>query len=91
MQVLLWWLTPAPAGVGLEHAIDEAQSQNRCTQATDLPVGFADRGTTLRTLQVLAQRSDVILLGIPFADGLMDGPEIQEAFRYRCRRRFSHE
>ena len=43
--------------------------------------GFPDKGTSLRISQALLQHCDLLELGIPFSDPVMDGPVIQESSR----------
>jgi tryptophan synthase alpha chain len=43
--------------------------------------GFPDKGTSLRIAQALLQHCDLLELGIPFSDPVMDGPVIQESSR----------
>jgi tryptophan synthase alpha chain len=43
--------------------------------------GFPDKETSLRIAQALLQHCDLLELGIPFSDPVMDGPVIQESSR----------
>jgi len=43
--------------------------------------GFPDKETSLRIAQSLLQHCDLLELGIPFSDPVMDGPVIQESSR----------
>ncbi|MET8855525.1 tryptophan synthase subunit alpha [Streptomyces sp. NPDC004579] len=78
---LPWWLPSGPAGESLTRAIEAARAQDRSALATYLPVGFPDRLTNLDAFHLLAQSADVIELGIPHAEGVLDGPVIREASR----------
>ncbi|MFG2437895.1 tryptophan synthase subunit alpha [Streptomyces sp. NPDC048508] len=78
---LPWWPSTAPAGAGLERAIEAAQAQDRCALATFLPVCYPDRIAGMDALHLLAQSADVVELGVPYAGGVLDGPLIQEASR----------
>ncbi|HWU11001.1 MAG TPA: tryptophan synthase subunit alpha [Streptomyces sp.] len=44
-----------------------------------LPAGYPDRATSLDLLHQLALASDVVEVGWPYTDPMMDGPVIQEA------------
>ncbi|MFE9769486.1 tryptophan synthase subunit alpha [Streptomyces sp. NPDC005808] len=76
------WAGPAwHAGARLHQVIDRARAQDRCALAAYLPVGYPDQITGMDALHLLAQSADVIELGIPHPDGMMDGPVIQQASR----------
>ncbi|MFD5814778.1 tryptophan synthase subunit alpha [Streptomyces sp. NPDC127038] len=61
--------------------MEAAQAQNRCALATYLPICYPSRLTGMDALHLLAQDADVVELGVPYAGGVLDGPDIQEASR----------
>ncbi|MCX4580992.1 tryptophan synthase subunit alpha [Streptomyces sp. NBC_01571] len=63
----------------LHQVITAAQAQDRCALGMYLPVGYPNRVAGMDALHLLAQSADVIELGIPYADGVLDGPVIQQA------------
>lgn len=69
------------AGSRLHQVITAAQAQDRCALGTYLPVGYPNRLIGMDALHLLAQSADVIELGVPYADGLLDGPVVQQASR----------
>ncbi|MFI6341094.1 tryptophan synthase subunit alpha [Streptomyces sp. NPDC050535] len=74
------WAGPAcHAGARLHQVINRAQAQDRCALGAYLPVGFPDLITGMDALHLLAQAADVVELGIPHPDGILDGPVIQQA------------
>ncbi|MEU1500523.1 tryptophan synthase subunit alpha [Streptomyces sp. NPDC005732] len=74
-------LDQASAGSRLQQAIASAQAADRCALGTYLPVGYPNRLIGMDALHLLAQSADVIELGVPYADGLLDGPVVQQASR----------
>ncbi|MFG2425203.1 tryptophan synthase subunit alpha [Streptomyces sp. NPDC048448] len=72
---------PGASGEGsrLHQVITAAQAQDRCALGMYLPVGYPNRVAGMDALHLLAQSADVIELGIPYADGVLDGPVIQQA------------
>jgi len=64
----------------VEEAIRRAQDAGRGAFVGYLPVGFPDLDTSIRAAIALAENGvDVIELGPPYSDPVMDGPVIQEA------------
>ncbi|MFG2425657.1 tryptophan synthase subunit alpha [Streptomyces sp. NPDC048448] len=72
---------PGPSGPGsrLQQVITAAQAHDRCALGMYLPVGYPNRLIGMDALHLLAQSADVIELGVPYADGVLDGPVIQQA------------
>jgi tryptophan synthase alpha chain len=61
-------------------AIDAARSQGRAALVGYLPIGFPDVETSIEAAKALvAGGVDVLELGMPYSDPLMDGPMIQQA------------
>ncbi|MGW2613194.1 tryptophan synthase subunit alpha, partial [Streptomyces mirabilis] len=74
------WVPPGPgAATRLHQVISRAQAQDRSALAAYLPVGFPNRITGMDALHLLAQAADILELGIPHTDGVLDGPVIQQA------------
>lgn len=61
-------------------AIDKAKSQGRKALIGYLPAGFPDKQTSIDAAIALAQNgADIIEIGIPYSDPVMDGSVIQAA------------
>lgn len=61
-------------------AFARAADQNRAALIGYLPAGFPDRQTSERLIQAMVDAGvDIIEIGIPYSDPLMDGPVICEA------------
>lgn len=73
--------TPGPAAHALDRIFHTARSGQRAALAVYYPVGFPDFEQSLHTLQALAQYADVVEVGLPFSDPMMDGPTIAQATR----------
>ncbi|GGH35848.1 tryptophan synthase subunit alpha [Microbacterium album] len=64
----------------VERAIAAAHAQGRGAFVGYLPVGYPDLATSIEAAVTLAENGvDVIELGPPYSDPVMDGPVIQEA------------
>ncbi|MGW3424477.1 tryptophan synthase subunit alpha [Streptomyces phaeochromogenes] len=63
----------------LDQVLAAARLQERAALATYMPVGYPNRITGLDALHVLAQFADIVELGVPYSDPVMDGPVIQGA------------
>jgi tryptophan synthase alpha chain len=79
--------TPAPAAVAspapaerLEARLAEARGQGRAALVTYGVAGYPDRDTALAAFRAMAAAgADVIEVGPPYSDPLIDGPVIQQA------------
>ncbi|WP_022873298.1 tryptophan synthase subunit alpha [Nesterenkonia alba] len=61
-------------------AIDAAKDQGRAAFVGYLPAGYPDKETSIAAAIALARGgADVIEIGIPYSDPVMDGPVIQQA------------
>jgi tryptophan synthase alpha chain len=61
-------------------AVDAARAQGRAALVGYLPVGFPDvAGSVAGARALVAGGCDVVELGLPYSDPLMDGPLIQQA------------
>ncbi len=61
-------------------AFEAAQSENRAALIGYLPAGFPSvAGAIEAALAIAAAGADIIEIGLPYSDPLMDGPVIQEA------------
>jgi len=57
-----------------------AKAEGRAALIGYLPVGFPDRDTSVAAMQAMvAAGADVVEIGVPYSDPLMDGPVIQHA------------
>ncbi|WP_110588937.1 tryptophan synthase subunit alpha [Microbacterium suaedae] len=64
----------------VENAIDAARAEGRGAFIGYLPVGYPDLQTSIDAAVALAENgADVLELGPPYSDPVMDGPVIQEA------------
>ncbi|MGP3953486.1 tryptophan synthase subunit alpha [Streptomyces sp. 7N604] len=74
---------PSPPGAWpaarLDRTFAAARGEGRAALATYLPVGYPTPSQSLRILHRLAETADVIELGWPYSDPMMDGPVIQRA------------
>jgi tryptophan synthase alpha chain len=67
-------------GLGVAPTLARCAEQGRAALIGYLPVGFPDVPTSLEAMRVLAGAGvDVIEVGVPYSDPLMDGPVIQHA------------
>ncbi|MFF5019008.1 tryptophan synthase subunit alpha [Streptomyces sp. NPDC001165] len=64
---------------GAAHALDAAFRARSPLLAAYLPAGYPDLATSLDLLHQLAASADVLEVGWPFTDPVMDGPVVQEA------------
>lgn len=61
-------------------AIDRAREQNRAALVIYLPVGFPDLRTSIRAAEICVEAgADIIELGLPYSDPVLDGPLIVRA------------
>lgn len=61
-------------------ALDAARAQGRAALVGYLPVGFPDLETSVAAVAAMVEAGvDVVELGMPYSDPLMDGPVIQHA------------
>jgi len=65
---------------GVEEAIRRANAEDRAALLVYLPAGFPDMATSLACLEAAALAgADLLEVGFPYSDPLMDGPTIQAA------------
>src|SRR5215471_16092112 len=61
-------------------AFEKAAAENRAALVGYLPAGFPDQETSIKAALAMAQAgADVIEVGLPYSDPLMDGPVIADA------------
>ncbi len=71
---------PAPTTMRSGDAVEKARAQGRAALVGYLPVGFPDVAGSVEAARALvAGGCDVVELGLPYSDPLMDGPVIQAA------------
>ncbi|WP_029149916.1 tryptophan synthase subunit alpha [Microbacterium indicum] len=64
----------------VEAAIDAARAEGRAAFVGYLPAGFPDVATSIEAIVALAENGvDIVEIGPPYSDPVMDGPVIQEA------------
>ncbi|MFJ4836250.1 tryptophan synthase subunit alpha [Streptomyces sp. NPDC088747] len=63
----------------LDRVLETSRVQGRVALGLYLPVGYPTPATGLNALHLLAQTADVIELGVPYRDGVLDGPVFQQA------------
>jgi len=68
------------ANPSVRPVLDAARAQGRAALVGYLPVGFPDVATSVAACRALVEGgADVVEVGIPYSDPLMDGPVIQHA------------
>src|SRR5579862_5045184 len=61
-------------------AFGKAAAENRAALVGYLPAGFPDKDTCIKAALAMAEAgADVIEVGLPYSDPLMDGPVIADA------------
>jgi tryptophan synthase alpha chain len=64
----------------LHEAFAAARAQNRSALIAYLPSGFPDQATAIAAIECMVDNGvDIVEIGLPYSDPLMDGPTIQEA------------
>jgi len=67
-------------------ALDAARAQGRSALVAYLPIGYPDLATSVAAAKAaVAGGADVLELGMPYSDPLMDGPVIQHAVELALR------
>lgn len=65
---------------GVAEVIASAREQGRAVVVGYLPAGYPDQATSLAAMTAMVQAGvDVVEVGVPYSDPLMDGPVIQHA------------
>ncbi|MFD8882114.1 tryptophan synthase subunit alpha [Streptomyces erythrochromogenes] len=83
-------LSPGAAS-RLDQALAQARGEGRAALAAYLPAGYPTLGESIDALRLLAATADVIEVGLPYSDPLMDGPVIQQAAAQALRAGFRTE
>ena len=61
-------------------AFEKAAAEDRAALVGYLPAGFPDKQTAIRAALAMASSgADIIEVGLPYSDPLMDGPVIADA------------
>ncbi|MEP7160828.1 MAG: tryptophan synthase subunit alpha [Dermatophilaceae bacterium] len=64
----------------VEEALARAKDENRAALIAYLPVGFPDVPRSLEAMQAVVEAgADIVEVGFPYSDPMMDGPIIQDA------------
>ena len=65
---------------GVGEVLELARKEGRAALIGYLPVGFPDKATSIAAMQAMvAAGVDIVEIGVPYSDPLMDGPVIQHA------------
>ncbi|MEU7072907.1 tryptophan synthase subunit alpha [Streptomyces narbonensis] len=75
----------------MTQALAHARRRGRAALAAYLPAGYPTFAQSLDTLHLLATTADVLEIGLPYTDPLMDGPVIQHAAEQALRAGFRTE
>ena len=66
--------------VSVAEAFERARQHNRAAVIAYLPAGFPDQATSIRLIRaMIAEGVDMVEVGIPYSDPVMDGPVIWRA------------
>jgi len=66
--------------VSVAEAFERARQHNRAAVIAYLPAGFPDQATSIRLIRaMIAEGVDMVEVGIPYSDPVMDGPVICRA------------
>lgn len=72
--------TAGTAGKAIDQVFAAAREEGRAALIGYLPAGFPDHATSLEAMRVMvASGVDIVEVGVPYSDPLMDGPGIQAA------------
>ncbi|MFV2197877.1 tryptophan synthase subunit alpha [Nocardiopsis sp. LOL_012] len=64
----------------LQSTLAQTRSENRAALIGYLPAGFPDTASSIRVIEAMVEGGcDVIEVGLPYSDPMMDGPTIQRA------------
>jgi tryptophan synthase alpha chain len=70
----------------LSDALAKAKADNRAALIGYLPVGYPDVDTSIAAMRAMVEAgADVVEVGIPYSDPVMDGPTIQRATEHAVR------
>jgi tryptophan synthase alpha chain len=73
-------MTTLTQQTGVGPALARAKAENRAALIGYLPVGFPDVPASIRAMEAMVEGgADVVEVGVPYSDPLMDGPVIQRA------------
>ncbi|WP_331718355.1 tryptophan synthase subunit alpha [Streptomyces sp. NBC_00624] len=67
------------AGPGLGEAFATARTEGRAALAAYWPVGYPTVDQSMDALHAISAYADILELGVPFSDPMLDGPTIQHA------------
>lgn len=64
----------------IQQAFEKANSEDRAALIAYLPAGFPDKNKSIEILKIILENgADLVEVGLPYSDPLMDGPIIQQA------------
>lgn len=68
----------SPTGIGTREVFARCRTEGRAALIGYLPVGFPDLDTSIRAMVTLVENGcDIVEVGIPYSDPVIDGPVIQ--------------
>lgn len=71
---------------GVEAVLTRTRAEGRAALIGYLPVGFPDLSTSVAAMEALVEGgADIVEVGVPYSDPLMDGPVIQQAVEVALR------
>lgn len=74
----------------IQRVFNELKSQNRAALIAYLPAGFPSKEKSIEILKVIMENgADLVEVGLPYSDPLMDGPTIQKAVEQSLENRTS--
>lgn len=73
-------IRPSGGLAGLEAVFERCRAEDRAALIGYLPVGYPDVPGSIRAMRTLVEAGcDIVEIGVPYSDPLMDGPTIQRA------------
>ena len=70
------------------HVIEACRAEGRAALVGYLPVGYPDVDGSIAAMRAMVEAGvDIVEVGVPYSDPLMDGPVIQHAAEGAARRR----
>lgn len=66
--------------IGVGQVLADTRAQGRAALIGYLPVGFPDKATSIAAMETMVENGcDIIEVGVPYSDPVMDGPTVQRA------------
>jgi len=81
-------MTAIGTAAGTAEVLARCKAEGRAALIGYLPVGFPDHAGSLRAMTTMVENGcDIIEIGVPFSDPVMDGGAVQRAAGYGARGR----